>query len=188
MGSVKSAGGRVLASSVVGGTASAIGGGKFANGAITGAYVMLFNEMMHQEEDKKTQEEQQKDGVGKAIGNFIRKLDRGGYADGANTGGGTKFDDWWKYDAGEKCLVPVVQGAVLLTPVVGVPNDVSILFSGNDLFGNPATTLDRVIASVGIVTAGAVSGVVRVSYSVMNWAGLVNKATTGYSIYNTMKK
>ena len=39
--------GKVLASSIVGGTASVIGGGKFANGAITGAYVMLFNHMRH---------------------------------------------------------------------------------------------------------------------------------------------
>ena len=39
--------GKVLASSVVGGTASVLGGGKFANGAVTGAYVMLFNYMMH---------------------------------------------------------------------------------------------------------------------------------------------
>ena len=38
---------KVLASSVVGGTASVIGGGKFANGAVTGAYVMLFNHMRH---------------------------------------------------------------------------------------------------------------------------------------------
>ena len=47
MDKINTKGGRVLASSVVGGTASAIGGGKFANGAITGAYVMLFNEMKH---------------------------------------------------------------------------------------------------------------------------------------------
>jgi hypothetical protein len=37
----------VVASAVVGGTASVLSGGKFANGAITGAYVMLFNQMMH---------------------------------------------------------------------------------------------------------------------------------------------
>jgi RHS repeat-associated protein len=38
----------VVASAVVGGTASALGGGKFANGAITGAYVMMFNALMHE--------------------------------------------------------------------------------------------------------------------------------------------
>ena len=41
----------VAASAVVGGTASVLGGGKFANGAITGAYVMLFNHMMHDIKD-----------------------------------------------------------------------------------------------------------------------------------------
>lgn len=52
MKKINSTGGRVLASSVVGGTASVLGGGKFANGAITGAYVMLFNEMMHDGDGK----------------------------------------------------------------------------------------------------------------------------------------
>ncbi len=39
---------RVAAAAVVGGTASAIGGGKFANGAVSGAFVRLFNEEAHQ--------------------------------------------------------------------------------------------------------------------------------------------
>ncbi len=38
---------KVICSAVLGGTIDEIGGGKFANGAITGAYGMLFNEMMH---------------------------------------------------------------------------------------------------------------------------------------------
>ncbi len=33
---------------VSGGTAEALGGGKFANGAVTGAFVGMFNEAMHQ--------------------------------------------------------------------------------------------------------------------------------------------
>jgi RHS repeat-associated protein len=37
--------GKLAASAVVGGTASVIGGGKFQNGAITGAFGYLFNEM-----------------------------------------------------------------------------------------------------------------------------------------------
>ena len=39
--------GKVIANAVLGGTVSEIGGGKFANGAITGAYGMLFNEFVH---------------------------------------------------------------------------------------------------------------------------------------------
>lgn len=38
---------RILQSAAVGGTASRIGGGKFANGAVTGAFVQAFNEMSH---------------------------------------------------------------------------------------------------------------------------------------------
>jgi RHS repeat-associated protein len=38
---------KVASSAVLGGTISEIGGGKFANGAVTGAYSMLFNEAMH---------------------------------------------------------------------------------------------------------------------------------------------
>lgn len=40
--------GGLVYSSVVGGTASVLGGGKFANGAVTGAFVYLFNEAAHQ--------------------------------------------------------------------------------------------------------------------------------------------
>ena len=36
-----------MTAAVVGGTASALGGGKFANGAVTGAYTMLFNHIAH---------------------------------------------------------------------------------------------------------------------------------------------
>ena len=38
---------KVVYSSVLGGTISEIGGGKFANGAVTGAYSMLFNDLIH---------------------------------------------------------------------------------------------------------------------------------------------
>ena len=38
---------RTMVASVIGGTASAIGGGKFANGAVTGAFQHLMNEEMH---------------------------------------------------------------------------------------------------------------------------------------------
>jgi RHS repeat-associated protein len=38
---------RAIASAALGGTIEEIGGGKFANGAITGAYGMLFNDLMH---------------------------------------------------------------------------------------------------------------------------------------------
>ena len=37
----------VVTASVIGGTASVLGGGKFANGAVTGAFGYLFNQMAH---------------------------------------------------------------------------------------------------------------------------------------------
>ncbi|BET68095.1 hypothetical protein ASA1KI_30130 [Opitutales bacterium ASA1] len=39
--------GQAVAAAVVGGTASALGGGKFANGAASGAFTYLFNEVAH---------------------------------------------------------------------------------------------------------------------------------------------
>ena len=61
MGAVSSAGGSLItkyesslktagcvtANAVLSGTVSEIGGGKFANGAVTGAFSVLFNDMMH---------------------------------------------------------------------------------------------------------------------------------------------
>jgi len=39
---------RITSNAIVGGTVSVIGGGKFANGAITGAYTVMLNDMMHE--------------------------------------------------------------------------------------------------------------------------------------------
>jgi hypothetical protein len=38
-------GSKVALSAALGGTAEVLGGGKFANGAVTGAYVMMFNHL-----------------------------------------------------------------------------------------------------------------------------------------------
>ncbi|MCK9271842.1 MAG: hypothetical protein WC271_16040 [Bacteroidales bacterium] len=40
-------GSKIALSAALGGTAEVLGGGKFANGAVTGAYVMMFNHLMH---------------------------------------------------------------------------------------------------------------------------------------------
>ena len=42
----------MVANAVLIGTVSEIGGGKFANGAVTGAFAMMFNDMMHQVKDR----------------------------------------------------------------------------------------------------------------------------------------
>jgi hypothetical protein len=41
-------GDKVILSAVIGGTAEALGGGKFSNGAVTGAFVYLLNHASHQ--------------------------------------------------------------------------------------------------------------------------------------------
>ena len=44
---------KITISAAIGGTAEALGGGKFANGAVTGAYVMALNHMREQIQDKR---------------------------------------------------------------------------------------------------------------------------------------
>lgn len=44
--------GEISANAVLSGTVSEIGGGKFANGAITGAFSIMFNDMMHSLQQK----------------------------------------------------------------------------------------------------------------------------------------
>jgi len=43
--------GQTVAAAAVGGTASVLGGGKFANGAVSGAFTYLFNSAQHPRED-----------------------------------------------------------------------------------------------------------------------------------------
>jgi RHS repeat-associated protein len=45
---------RVIAAAVVGGTASAVSGGKFANGAVTGAFSRAFNDELHDQAEEKS--------------------------------------------------------------------------------------------------------------------------------------
>ncbi len=42
-------GAKVALNAAIGGTAEVLGGGKFANGAVTGAYVMMFNHLLEQD-------------------------------------------------------------------------------------------------------------------------------------------
>ena len=42
----------IAVGATLGGTAEALGGGKFANGAITGAFVVLFNHLAHQDNNQ----------------------------------------------------------------------------------------------------------------------------------------
>jgi RHS repeat-associated protein len=61
----------VIARAVVGGTVSVIGGGKFANGAVMGAYGYLFNFLSHASFDRKTGVLDVQDGEKRATGRFF---------------------------------------------------------------------------------------------------------------------
>jgi hypothetical protein len=52
-GTSMNAGTQVIMSAAIGGTAEALGGGKFANGAVTGAYVMMFNHLHNEFNEKR---------------------------------------------------------------------------------------------------------------------------------------
>ena len=45
---------QVVANAVLGGVVSELGGGKFANGAMTAAYTMMFNDLAHKKKNEKT--------------------------------------------------------------------------------------------------------------------------------------
>ena len=49
-GSASTFEGKVAMSAIVGGTAAELGGGKFANGAVSAAFVMMYNEAAHANE------------------------------------------------------------------------------------------------------------------------------------------
>ena len=55
-GSQLGKGGEVAANAIISGTAAELGGGKFANGAITGAFEKLFNDFMHTDPPQKGNE------------------------------------------------------------------------------------------------------------------------------------
>jgi len=49
----RSASAQIAMSAVIGGTVEKLGGGKFANGAVTGAYVMMFNHLATHHQNQK---------------------------------------------------------------------------------------------------------------------------------------
>jgi len=56
IGKAKTLGGQTAMAAIVGGTASKLGGGKFANGAVSGAFVHMYNHMAHQMPNKRMHE------------------------------------------------------------------------------------------------------------------------------------
>ena len=78
---------KVLIAAAIGGTAEKLGGGKFANGAVTGAYVMMFNHMGAHGENKERKYIEEYRNI---------RHDTGGFLEGATL---TDFEDFMFYMA-----------------------------------------------------------------------------------------
>jgi hypothetical protein len=66
-----SLGAKVTLSAVIGGTAEKLGGGKFANGAVTGAYVMMFNHLASEVKERNREYIDHWKGIDHDKGGFI---------------------------------------------------------------------------------------------------------------------
>ena len=78
----------------VGGTAASISGGKFANGAITGAYVVLFNHWRHQKPGQLNLDEATPNEV-------LKHMMKVGRWAGANKNGIANIDEFFRFDGDE---------------------------------------------------------------------------------------
>jgi len=72
-----------------------------------------------------------------------------------------KFEHWLrekKVDKYDKqitdAMYPLVAGAVLWNPLVGVPNDIKSLFAGEDIYENEVNDFDRWISGASLATFG----------------------------------
>ena len=86
-----------------------------------------------------------------------------------------------------KKVAPVVQGAVLLNPIISVTNDVIVLASNEDMYGNKVTGLDKTVSAVDIATFGAGCKVIKTTERIGKWAKTTGLFTTAYSVYYTIK-
>ncbi len=174
--------GTLAFSTITGGVGSWAAGGDFMEGAASGLMVGLLNQLQHDVQTKQQQKQAKREYILSQIENnknltwedkFGLRLELLGASD----------IDFWVQQNGGKFLSPLA----LANPAVGTTNDVKVLFTGTDMYGNPATTFDRVLAGAGVLTFGAASGVVRVSNTVRTWASWGNFGLTGYSIYGAYK-
>jgi hypothetical protein len=70
-------------------------------------------------------------------------------------------------------VAPILEGAVLFNPLVGVPNGVYTAVAGEDIYGNEASTANRIISGVGVVAGGVgkvASGVASTVAKGIDWA------------------
>jgi RHS repeat-associated protein len=176
--------GMIGSGAIIGGIGSAIGGGDFWDGFRNGAISSTLNHVLHDDQTKQQQKKATREYIRSQIENNNKLTWEDKFRLRLQLLGGYDVDFWVQQNGG-KFLLPLT----LINPLVGVPNDIKTLFTGVGLYGNPATTFDRVVAGAGVVTFGTASGVIRgVSNTARTWASWGNYGTTGYSIYGIYKK
>ncbi len=169
--------GTVAGGALTGGIGSEIAGGDFwdgfRSGAISAGLNHALHELMAQQEDDEPGREYARHRLKSKDATIDEKIYQALYLARG------KDIDFWIKENGYKYIDPIVEA----NPVVGIPNDVSILFTGEDLVGNPATTGRRVVAGASILTFGVASGLFNVSSAVMTYATRAHLITTVYSIW-----
>jgi len=176
--------GKLAFSTISGGVGSWAAGGDFMEGASSGLMVGLLNQLQHDVQTKQQQKEATRKYIRSQIENNTKLTWEDKFRLRLQLLGGYDVDFWVRENGG-KILSPLT----LINPLVSIPNDFKTVFTGVDMFGYPATTIDRVVAGVDVLTFGAASGVFRgVPNTVRTWARWGNYGTTGYSIYGGYKK
>jgi len=139
--------------------------------------VMLLDKGFYKLNGVKKQVKDQATGLSKMIAivkSTVKQLDQDGSGDPANDG---------DPELNEK-VGPVLQGAALLNPVIGVPNSVYTAVAGEDIYGNEASTAGRIISGVSVVAGGVgtiASGVIG------QVAKGIDKAINAWTVYQTTK-
>lgn len=102
-----------------------------------------------------------------------------GHADNSRWEG---HGDYWDRKFAE-AVEPYATAAVSMMTGISQINDVTTI-NGEDMFGNSATTTDKVVADVSLVTVGTAKIPIRAVQSISKWVGWGAKS---YTIWNTYK-
>ncbi|MBP7101648.1 MAG: hypothetical protein KBA86_00210 [Bacteroidales bacterium] len=137
--------------------------------------VIFLDNGVYMLNDKKYQVKDQAKGIAKVVAeirNFDASLE--GHNDGDNSG-----DPWL-----QKNVAPVLEGLALLNPLIGIANGVYTAAAGEDIYGNEASTANRIISGVGVI-AGGVSNVAKGTVSTVSKG--IDKAIDAWTVYQTIK-
>ncbi len=116
--------------------------------------------------------------VGKRIANFANNLDHlcRGHADNSRWEG---HGDYWDRQFAKKAK-PYAMGFALINPLVGIPNALKTIFTGNDLYGVPVTQTDTGAAWLTLLWADA-----SAAFPVFECPELIyNIGTSSFATYN----